>query len=124
MIRLLIALLTLVATQLVYAESTINWKLLPGAARTAKAPADRGAVLFQSACAVCHGAGVDRPGTSSLALKYKGKLPALLEERRDLSAERVRYFIRNGSAMMPQFRKTELSDEDASAIAAYLTRKP
>jgi mono/diheme cytochrome c family protein len=37
--------------------------------------------------------------------------------------ELVLYFIRHGVAMMPQFRKTELNDEEGAAIAAYLARK-
>lgn len=105
------------------AEPNINWQLLPGTRPSGTSEVARGAVVFQSACAVCHGAGPDRPGTSSLELKYRGRLPALLEERTDLTAPTVLYFIRNGIAMMPQFRKTELNDADAAAIAAYLSRK-
>jgi len=78
--------------------------------------------LFHSACTICHGVGIDRPGTSSLEIKYQGRLPALLERRTDLTPEAVLYYIRHGVAMMPQFRKTELSDEEAVAIAAYLAR--
>ena len=72
--------------------------------------------------AVCHGDGPDHPGTSSLQIKYQGKLPALLEERTDLKPELVRYYVRNGFAMMPRFRKTELDDAQVEAIARYLTR--
>jgi (+)-pinoresinol hydroxylase len=82
-----------------------------------------GEALFQRACAICHGVGIDRPGTSSLEIKYRGRLPALLEKRTDLTPAVVLYYIRHGVAMMPQFRKTELSDKEASAIAAYLTRR-
>lgn len=105
------------------AEPTISWKLLPSAAAANKSQIERGAVAFQNACAVCHGAGPDRPGTSSLEFKYQGQRPALLEKRTDLTPQLVLFFIRNGIAMMPQFRKTELSDEDATAIAAYLSAK-
>jgi mono/diheme cytochrome c family protein len=31
--------------------------------------------------------------------------------------------VRHGIAMMPSFRKTELSDAQVAAIAAYLSRK-
>ena len=105
------------------AEPTISWKPLPTAAATGKSQIERGAVAFQNACAVCHGTGPDRPGTSSLEFKYQGQRPALLEKRTDLTPEVVLYFIRNGIAMMPQFRKTELSDAQAAAIAAYLSSK-
>jgi (+)-pinoresinol hydroxylase len=83
----------------------------------------RGYVLFQRACSVCHGTGPAKPGTRALRAKYQGKEPALLEERRDLSADYVRFTIRHGVSVMPPFRKTELSDDDVNAIAVYLTRK-
>jgi hypothetical protein len=47
----------------------------------------------------------------------------LLEDRTDLTAPAVLYFIRNGIGMMAFYRKTELSDEQAAAIGAYLSRK-
>jgi (+)-pinoresinol hydroxylase len=82
-----------------------------------------GYLQFQNSCAVCHGAGPEKPGTRSLAAKYKGKLPAQLEQRTDLTPEFIKYTVRHGVTVMPPFRKTELSDADLDAIAAYLTRK-
>src|SRR5262249_23209279 len=72
------------------AAPTISWTWFP-----VKEPANAppGKIEFDRACAVCHGVGPDRPGTSSLQVKYQGKLPALLEERTDLTPEAVRYFI-------------------------------
>jgi (+)-pinoresinol hydroxylase len=83
----------------------------------------RGYVQFQMSCAVCHGSGPGRPGTRSLAAKYKGAVPALLEERTDLQATYIKQVVRQGLYVMPFFRKTELSDADLEAIAGYLTRK-
>jgi len=60
------------------------------------------------------------PGTAALAAKYQGKVPPALEDRGDLSAEVLRAFVRHGSGAMPMFRKTEASDQDIEAIAAYL----
>jgi mono/diheme cytochrome c family protein len=102
-------------------EPTISWTWFP-VKETANAPP--GKIEFDRACAVCHGAGPDRPGTHSLEVKYQGKLPALLEERTDLTPTAVRYFIRNGIAMMPRFRKTELNDQQVEAIAHYIGRAP
>lgn len=99
------------------AEPTISWSWQSVAPGT-----DPGKAGFERACAVCHGEGPDRPGTSSLQIKYAGKVPALLEQRTDLSPEFVRYYIRNGFAMMPRFRKSELSDVEVEAIARYLSR--
>ncbi len=100
-------------------EPTIAWSWQP-----VKPGTDPGKAGFDRACAICHGEGPDRPGTSSLQVKYGGKLPALLEQRTDLSADVVRYYIRNGFAMMPRFRKSELSDAEVEAIARYLSRAP
>jgi mono/diheme cytochrome c family protein len=83
----------------------------------------RGYVQFQMSCAVCHGTGQGKPGTRALAAKYKGSIPALLEERHDLEATYIKQVVRQGLYVMPFFRKTELSDADLDAIAAYLTRK-
>ena len=88
------------------------------------AGAPRGYAEFQRACSVCHGSGPAKPGTRALRAKYAGKLPALLEQRTDLTPAYVKYIVRNGVTVMPPFRKTELSDADLDAIAAYLARKP
>ena len=83
----------------------------------------RGYTEFQRACRVCHGSGPGKPGTRALRAKYAGKLPALLEQRTDLTPAYVKYIVRHGVTVMPPFRKTELSDADLDAIAAYLGRK-
>ena len=100
-------------------------------ANAADTPAvQRGNAKFQRACAPCHGAGLGSdgrptlPGTAALQLKYKGALPALLEARRDLTLEMLRAYLRNGSWSMPPFRKTELTDQEISDIAAYLATTP
>ena len=83
----------------------------------------RGYVQFQMSCAVCHGSGPGKPGSRALAAKYKGTVPALLEERSDLEAAYIKQVVRQGLYVMPFFRKTELSDADLDAITAYLTRR-
>jgi mono/diheme cytochrome c family protein len=83
----------------------------------------QGYVQFQNRCSVCHGSGLARPGTRALAVKYGNTLPALLEQRTDLTPETIRFAVRNGVTVMPPFRKTELSDADLNAVVAYLTRK-
>lgn len=89
---------------------------------------DRGRNLYQYWCATCHGSGAGAegrtqlPGTAALAVKYRGAVPALLEDRTDLTPQIVTLFVRNGVSVMPFFRKTEISDEELAAIGAYLTR--
>jgi len=81
-----------------------------------------GYVQYQNYCSMCHGEGVGKPGTLALQAKYKGALPALLEKRTDLTPQLIKMYVRNGISVMPIFRKTEISDADLDAIAAYLTR--
>jgi (+)-pinoresinol hydroxylase len=83
---------------------------------------DAGRDQYQYSCAICHGRGSGNPGTVALQAKYGGKSPALLEDRTDLTAGTVRFFVRRGVSIMPFFRKTEVSDADLDAIVAYLTR--
>jgi (+)-pinoresinol hydroxylase len=82
----------------------------------------KGYVEYQRFCSACHGEGVGKPGTLALQAKYKGAVPALLDKRTDLTAEFVKMTVRNGVTVMPFFRKTEISDADLNAIAAYLAR--
>jgi mono/diheme cytochrome c family protein len=92
------------------------------------AAADRGNAKYQYACAPCHGSGAGDdgrkmlPGTDALRIKYRGKVPALLEERTDLNAKLLRVFVRRGSWSMPPFRPTELTDAEIEDIAVYLAK--
>jgi mono/diheme cytochrome c family protein len=80
----------------------------------------RGKEVYDHWCAPCHAAGPGHPGTQSLEVKYRGELPAVLEDREDLSAEFVRTMVRGGILMMAPFRKTEVTDAELDDIAAYL----
>ena len=90
---------------------------------------DRGKPLFQQKCQPCHG--TERsdqghamlPGTDALRLKYRGSLPAALEQRSDLTPEAIRVFVRRGSWSMPPFRKSELTDADIADISAYIGKQ-
>lgn len=99
---------------------------IAGAADAAQV--ERGKATFSYWCASCHAGtvwenGRTLPGTSSLAVKYKGtSTSAVLEERTDLLPDYIKAVIRNGSKGMPTFRKTEISARDADDIAAYLAR--
>lgn len=81
-----------------------------------------GQAVYAHWCAPCHADNMGLAGTSSLATKYEGTdIPAALEDRTDLSAPLIQYFVRNGVAWMPPFRPTEVSDADLAALSAYLT---
>jgi (+)-pinoresinol hydroxylase len=92
-----------------------------GQARAADdASIQKGKQVFDYWCATCHGPGL--PGTVALETKYKGSKPALLAERTDLLPPVTKFFVRKGVSIMPFFRKTEVSDADLDALAAYLAR--
>jgi mono/diheme cytochrome c family protein len=84
-----------------------------------------GRAVFQRVCAPCHGKGPGLdgspmlPGAAALAVKHQGAVSPYLEERSDLTAEVIQMFVRNGSGTMPMFRKTEISDAEIAAVAAY-----
>ena len=86
-----------------------------------------GKVVYERVCAPCHGkgAGTDGahllPGAAALEARYQGKLSPYLEDRNDLTADVLKVFVRRGIGAMPMFRKTEISDSEIEAVAAYLS---
>jgi mono/diheme cytochrome c family protein len=100
------------------------WSRTTAAAEDTGEPAERGAAVFNNWCSACHSRGpLNAPGTTSLQNKYQGALPAALEDRTDLTADIIELYVRNGIATMPFYRKTEVSDTDLAALAAYLVKE-
>ena len=83
---------------------------------------DPGKATFDKWCTPCHGSGPGKPGTMVLAQRYGTSRPALLEERTDLTSEYLTTFVRNGIGVMPQFRKTEITDAELAQMIDYLLR--
>jgi len=94
------------------------------AASTAGAGAGAGAgeAVYQRWCSHCHSAGRGNPGTDSLRVKYADRIPAVLLDRTDLNAAAVATFVRQGVQSMPPFRKTEITDAELAALAAYVAK--
>jgi mono/diheme cytochrome c family protein len=92
--------------------------VLPGSA------ASQGKQVFDQWCADCHApVSAHRelvPGTYALQEIYKGRKPAALEQRTDLTQAYVKIMVRVGRNVMPPTRKTEISDQQLDALAAYL----
>jgi mono/diheme cytochrome c family protein len=82
-----------------------------------------GEAVYKRWCTHCHSAGRGNPGTESLQVKYGGKVPAVLLDRTDLSPQVVATFVRTGVLSMPPFRKTEVTDAELTAVAAYVAQK-
>lgn len=95
-----------------------------GICATGSALADeaQGHEVFQKWCAPCHARGPGYPGTTALAAVYKNSKPGALEDRTDLTVPFVKQAVRNGVFVMPPFRKTEISDAELDALAAYLAK--
>lgn len=88
----------------------------------ARADEHPGRPVFVKWCAPCHARGPGNPGTAALAAVYRNAKPGALEDRTDLTTEFVKKSVRNGVYVMPFFRKTEISDAELEALAAYLAR--
>ena len=80
----------------------------------------QGKQVYSHWCIYCHAPGVW--GSNRLARRMD-KDHSVLETRTDLTAAGIRAVIRSGIGSMPALRRTEVSDADAEAIAAYLTRQ-
>jgi len=89
----------------------------------------QGKQVYDYWCLPCHGPGLglpgfnELPGTQQLRIKYRdAAISPLLTERTDLVPDFIKVIVRQGVSFMPQFRKTEISEADLDALAAYLAR--
>ena len=83
-----------------------------------------GKAVYNHWCSHCHAAGRGHPGTQGLVIKYgESGLPAVLEERNDLTPELIKTSVRQGVLSMAPFRKTEVTDAELEDIAAYLSKQ-
>ena len=83
-----------------------------------------GRIVYEKWCAPCHAPGIMHPGTHALMSKYPNspRASGIITEWTDLKPSYVRYMVRHGMSVMPQFRKTEISDAELSDLAAYVSR--
>ena len=79
--------------------------------------------IYDKWCSDCH-TRPSGPGTMALQRKYQGAVPAMLDQRTDLTPDYVRAVIRSGISFMPSFRKTEISDAELAQLADYLAPAP
>jgi mono/diheme cytochrome c family protein len=87
-----------------------------------QATLEQGHELFLQHCEYCHGKGIGRGATVILDERYAGAQPGALEDRTNLEAEQVRYYVRNWTPGMASFRPGELSDGQLDILIAWLTR--
>lgn len=83
-----------------------------------------GETLFSNRCGACHLAG--GMGTNLLTKQrmMAGESPekGLLANRKDLNADYVKSVVRMGKVAMPRLSRTEVTDAELDAIAAYLAK--
>ena len=88
---------------------------------SAQEAAPNGEAVYEHWCAPCHAAGPGHPGTQGLQIKYRDTdTNPVLVDRTDLTAEVVKVFVRQGVLSMAPFRKTEITDAELDALAAFL----
>src|ERR1041384_4897573 len=112
------------ATALIVALATaqLAFSAEPGGAGKTAAP-DVGKLTYEKWCAPCHAPGPNHPGTQALDALYHGSKPGALVQRTDLTPPIVKQFVRKGVTVMPFFRKTEISDPELDALAAFLAKQ-
>ena len=84
----------------------------------------RGKAVYDTWCVICHGENdhASGGGTAALEFLYQGALPAKLEDRTDMTAALITELVRRGRFGMPNFRLTEISEQELEDMIAYLLR--
>lgn len=87
-------------------------------------PLARGKAVYDVWCVICHGENdhASGGGTAALEFLYQGALPAKLEDRTDMTAALITELVRRGRFGMPNFRLTEISEQELEDMIAYLLR--
>ena len=87
-------------------------------------PLARGKAVYDTWCVICHGENdhASGGGTAALEFLYQGALPAKLEDRTDMTAALITELVRRGRFGMPNFRLTEISEQELEDMIAYLLR--
>jgi mono/diheme cytochrome c family protein len=102
----------------IHAAGLLAAVAVAGAANAQSAGGSKGQQVYDAWCQPCHNpAG---PGTHMLA-KRLGADHSLIDKRDDLTADYIRYVVRNGLNGMLAFRKTEVTDGELDAVIDYLT---
>ncbi len=97
---------------------------------------EKGKAVFDLWCTGCHQPfetpggwreperqGMRAPaGTYTQWERYKGTIPAALEERTGMTPDFIKTVVRQGVNIMTPMRKTEITDEDLDDLVAYLSK--
>lgn len=90
-----------------------------GTAQSLSAEAAHGKMIYEARCIHCH----QKQFWAGQRIRDRmGDNYVPLDQRTDLNAAYIHQALRWGVGSMLPYRKTELSDADIDALAAYLTR--
>jgi mono/diheme cytochrome c family protein len=78
-----------------------------------------GQEVFNKHCTHCHAPGLNHPGTLQLSVT-RGEALSVLEQRRDLSPDYIKYIVRHGLKTMPAFKPTTITNKELDALASHL----
>ena len=78
-----------------------------------------GRVIFELHCAGCHDPGPAHAATKQLAL-VRGEDKAVIMQRKDLTADYIKYIVRDGLLEMPPFRPTDINNAELDNLATYI----
>ena len=101
------------------AESNAAWASPSSAAGQNRAANSPDEALFVEKCGMCHR---ERGMGTVILARRTGPELALLEKRKDLSADLIRVYVRTGAGNMPRIGRGEVSDTQLSAITRHLVR--
>lgn len=90
------------------------------AERPLSAEAARGKMIYEERCVHCH---QKQFWAGNRIRQRMGDQYAPLDQRTDLNAAYIHQALRRGVGSMIPYRRTELSDAEIDALAAYLTRR-
>ena len=82
----------------------------------------QGREVYLARCEYCHGEGLQKGGTMALQGRYQGAVPAVLDQRTNLTAEFIREVVRTNTNGMAAVRITEVDAQQLDALVAYLMR--
>jgi len=82
----------------------------------------QGREVFMARCEYCHGQGLQKGGTMALQGRYQGAVPAVLDQRTNLTPEYIRAVVRTNTNGMSPIRITEVDEQQLDAVIAYLMR--
>ena len=107
------------AVQAAGAPEDKAWASPSSAADQNRAASSPDEALFVEKCGMCHR---ERGMGTVILARRTGAEVALLEKRKDLSADLIRVYVRTGAGNMPRIGRGEVSDTQLAAITRHLVR--